>query len=122
MMYMQGARAVGLTGLAVMLLIGVSGCDYWPPALQAQIEQAKAETDAVKAEKAAMEKQVAALTEEKTALVAKIEETTRLLKTRADQVASLEQSLAAEREKASKLTAPKTKAPTKAPAKRGKKK
>jgi septal ring factor EnvC (AmiA/AmiB activator) len=115
---LHGMNTVGLALLAATVMLGLSGCDYWPPALQAQIEQAKAETDAVKAEKAAMEKQVAALTAEKTALAGKIDEMTRLLKTRADQVASLEQSLAAEREKVAKMTAPKAKAAAKAPAKK----
>jgi Tfp pilus assembly protein FimV len=51
-------------------------------------------------------------------LAGKIDEMTRLLKTRADQVASLEQSLAAEREKVAKLTAPKAKAAAKATTKK----
>lgn len=102
---MQVGRGVGLAGLIVMMTLGVSGCDYWPPALQAQIEQLKADAQAAAAEKTKVDSHVATLTTEKSALVNKVEELSRLLKTRADQVTSLEQSLAAEREKVAKLSA-----------------
>jgi septal ring factor EnvC (AmiA/AmiB activator) len=102
---MQVGRGVGLAGLIIMMALGLSGCDYWPPALQAQIEQLKADVQASAAEKSKAEAHVATLTTEKAALVNKVEELTKLLKTRADQVASLEQSLAAEKEKVIKLSA-----------------
>jgi septal ring factor EnvC (AmiA/AmiB activator) len=102
---MQVGRGAGLAGLIMMMALGVSGCDYWPPALQAQIEQLKADVQAATAEKAKADAHAATLTTEKAALVNKVEELSRLLKTRADQVASLEQSLAAEREKVAKLSA-----------------
>lgn len=105
MTIMQVGRGAGLAGLIVMMTLGMSGCDYWPPALQAQIEQLKADAQAAAAEKTKADSHVAALTTEKAALVNKVEELSRLLKTRADQVASLEQSLAAEREKVAKLSA-----------------
>jgi len=102
---LQVGRGAGLAGLIMMMALGVSGCDYWPPALQAQIEQLKSEAQAVAAEKAKSDSHVATLTTEKAALVNKVEELSRLLKTRADQVASLEQSLSAEREKVAKMSA-----------------
>ncbi len=102
---MQVGRGAGLAGLIVMMTLGMSGCDYWPPALQAQIEQLKADAQSVTAEKTKVDAHVATLTTEKAALVNKIEEMSRLLKTRADQVASLEQSLSAEREKVAKMSA-----------------
>ncbi len=109
---MQVGRGAGLAGLIVIMALGMSGCDYWPPALQAQIEQLKADVQAATAEKTKADAHVATLTTEKAALVNKVEELSRLLKTRADQVASLEQSLAAEREKVAKLSAkPAAKAP-----------
>jgi septal ring factor EnvC (AmiA/AmiB activator) len=101
---MQAGRGVGLAGLIIMMAFGMSGCDYWPPALQAQIEQLKADAQAAAAEKSKADAHVATLTTEKAALVNKVEELSRLLKTRADQVASLEQSLAAEREKVAKMS------------------
>jgi septal ring factor EnvC (AmiA/AmiB activator) len=105
MTIMQVGRRAGLAGLIGMMTLGMSGCDYWPPALQAQIEQLKVDVQAAAAEKTKAESQVATLMNEKSALVNKVEELSRLLKTRADQVASLEQSLAAEREKVAKLSA-----------------
>ena len=108
---------VGRTGLAVLamaLAVGVSGCDYWPPALQAQIEQLRSEAQTATAEKTKIEGQLTTLTNERNALHAKVDELTRLVKTRTDQVASLEQSLATEREKVAKLSAkPAAKAPAK---------
>jgi septal ring factor EnvC (AmiA/AmiB activator) len=92
------------------MALGMSGCDYWPPALQAQIEQLRVDAQAAAAEKSKAEAHVATLTAEKAALVNKVEELSRLLKTRADQVASLEQSLAAEREKVAKMSAKPAKA------------
>lgn len=105
MTIMQVGRGAGLAGLIVMMTLGISGCDYWPPALQAQIEQLKADAQAAAAEKTKADSHVATLTNEKSALVNKVEELSRLVKTRTDQVASLEQSLAAEREKVTKLSA-----------------
>jgi len=102
---MQVGRATGLAGLMIVSALGLSGCDYWPPALQAQIEQLKADAQAVATEKAKVDASVATMTAEKAALVKKVDELSRLLKTRADQVASLEQSLSAEREKVAKLSA-----------------
>jgi predicted RNase H-like nuclease (RuvC/YqgF family) len=99
---------VGRTGLAVLamaLAAAVSGCDYWPPALQTQIEQLRSEVQTATAEKTKLESQVATLTSEKNAAHAKVDELNRLLKTRTDQVASLEQSLATERERVAKLSA-----------------
>jgi chromosome segregation ATPase len=99
---------VGRTGLAVLaiaLAAGVSGCDYWPPALQAQIEQLRGEVQTAVAEKVKLEGQIAALTNEKNAAHAKADELNRLLKTKTDHVASLEQSLATERERVAKLSA-----------------
>jgi septal ring factor EnvC (AmiA/AmiB activator) len=119
---MRFGRGIGLAGLIMLMGLGVSGCDYWPPALQAQIEQLRADVQAAQAEKAKADAHAASLTTERTALVNKVEELSRLLKTRADQVASLEQSLAAEREKVAKLSAkPAAKAASakkKAPAKK----
>ena len=109
---MQVGRTMGLAGLILMSTLGLSGCDYWPPALQAQIEQLKTDAQTMAAEKAKAEASVATLTNEKAALVKKIDELSKLVKTRTDQVASLEQSLAAEREKVAKLSKPASKKAT----------
>ena len=51
----RGGRAVGLViAMAAML----SGCDYWPPALQTQIEQLRSELQTVTMEKAQLQTQL----------------------------------------------------------------
>ena len=39
-------------GLVIAVAMTLSGCDYWPPALQTQIEQLRSELQAVTMEKA----------------------------------------------------------------------
>ncbi|NJL17540.1 MAG: hypothetical protein HC938_10400 [Nitrospira sp.] len=39
------------TVLGCGLILGLVGCDYWPPALQAQIEQMRSETQTLTMEK-----------------------------------------------------------------------
>ena len=51
------ARRVGAMALAGCL-IGVSGCDWWPPALQQQIGDLQAKVKAAEAEKSALLKKV----------------------------------------------------------------
>lgn len=118
MTIMKVGRATGLAGLIIVSALGVSGCDYWPPALQAEIEQLKADAQTAAAEKAKADAGMAALTAEKAALVKKVDELSKMLKVRTDQVASLEQSLAAEREKVAKLSAKKSSTKKKAGKKR----
>jgi outer membrane murein-binding lipoprotein Lpp len=43
----------------MMVSVGLSGCDYWPPALQTQIEQLRSELQSVTAEKAQLQNQYA---------------------------------------------------------------
>src|SRR2546426_2601516 len=52
------ARVVGAIALAGCL-IGLSGCDWWPPALQQQIGELDAKVKAVEAEKSAVLKKMA---------------------------------------------------------------
>ena len=51
------ARGVGAIALAGCL-IGLSGCDWWPPALQQQIGELEAKVKAAEAEKSALLKKV----------------------------------------------------------------
>ena len=51
---MRGTRlgmVLGSVVLAGTMGVGLSGCDYWPPALQAQIEQLRAEAQGFAAER-----------------------------------------------------------------------
>ncbi|MBI4401454.1 MAG: hypothetical protein HY581_07475 [Nitrospirae bacterium] len=121
----------------VVALIGLSGCDYWPPALQAQIEQLRTDAQTAVTEKAKVEaklnetiKLLNETTKLKDELQARVDEFARLHREQAAKLASLEKDLAAERQKmaksgkkaapakASAKASPKKK-PAKAPAKKG---
>jgi len=111
-------KVLGLATLLSMMAIGLSGCDYWPPALQAEIEQLRSELQTTIAEKARLERQLTDMTKAKDDLQIRVEDLTRLNRERAGQVTILEQNLAAEREKIAKLTrAPAKKTPSKTSAK-----
>jgi len=45
--------------------IGLAGCDYWPPALQAEIEQLRSETQTLMMEKSQLQAQVTDLSKTK---------------------------------------------------------
>jgi len=97
-------KVLGLAMLLGMMGIGLSGCDYWPPALQAEIEQLRSELQATTAERSRLERQLADMTKAKDDLQIRVEDLTRLNRERAGQVTILEQNLAAEREKVARLT------------------
>lgn len=86
------------------LLLGLTGCDYWPPALQAQIEQLKAEAQAAAAERATLDLQLKEVLKAKDELQARLDELTRLNRELAGNVTSLKQALDAERDKVAKLS------------------
>lgn len=107
-------KVLGLAMLLGMMGIGLSGCDYWPPALQAEIEQLRSELQTTTAEKARLERQLADMTKAKDDLQIRVEDLTRLSRERAGHITTLEANLAAEREKVAKLTkGPAKKAPAK---------
>ena len=54
----HGGRAVGL---GIVMAAMLSGCDYWPPALQTQIEQLRSELQTVTTEKAQLQTQMTSL-------------------------------------------------------------
>ncbi|MGH7204633.1 MAG: hypothetical protein ACREI2_00330 [Nitrospiraceae bacterium] len=97
-------KVLTLATLFSMMGIGLSGCDYWPPALQAEIEQLRSELQTTTAEKSRLERQLADMTKAKDDLQARVEDLTRLSRERAGQITTLEANLAAEREKVAKLT------------------
>jgi outer membrane murein-binding lipoprotein Lpp len=93
----KAARWGGL----VVLTLTLSGCDYWPPALQAQIEQLRADLQTATTERAKLESQLSETTKLKEELQARIEEMNRAnreLTTRASgleaQVHTLQEKLA----------------------------
>lgn len=96
----QGWKGVLAAGC---LLLGLTGCDYWPPALQAQIEQLRAEAQAAAAERATLDLQLKEVLKAKDDLQARLDELTRLNRELAGNVTSLKQALDAERDKVAKL-------------------
>ena len=114
--------------VAVALVCGawittaLTGCDYWPPALQAQIEQLRAEAQAAAADKALLQNQLNAANKAKEELQTRVEDLTRVNKEKSSMIANLERSLTVERERTAKLTKapaskPKPKAAIKPPVK-----
>lgn len=93
---------LGSVMLAGAAGIGLSGCDYWPPALQAQIEQLRAEAQGFATERAKFEGQLAQTARTRDELQAQVNELTSQNRDLTGKVAAFEQSLAAEREKAAK--------------------
>ncbi|MFM8552171.1 MAG: hypothetical protein ACKOCD_07660 [Nitrospiraceae bacterium] len=94
---------VGRLMLAAGMAVALTGCDYWPPALQAQIEQLKAEVQTAAAERANLDNQVKDAVKAKEELQARLDELSRLNRELAANVANLKQALDAEREKTAKL-------------------
>ena len=117
-------RIVGgvLTGVAVCML---TGCDYWPPALQAQIEQLKREAEQAATERVGLEEQLNSATKARNDLQMRLEEVAKANEQLTTRVSMLEQDLAAERRKAAHMAErpkPATGKSAKAPAKPLKKK
>ena len=111
-------RSVG-AGLVLGLALILSGCDYWPPALQTQIEQLRSEVQVLTAEKTQLQNQMAMVAKAKDDLQMQVEELSRanrdksaLINSLQNTVTSLQQRLA----KSSKASATKP-ASTKAGAK-----
>lgn len=94
---------INMVLLMVAATISLSGCDYWPPALQAQIEQLRADLQTATTERAKLESLLKETAQAKDQLQARTDELTRLNRELAGRVQMLETSLTAEREKAAKV-------------------
>jgi chaperonin cofactor prefoldin len=90
-------------GALMMMSMTVSGCDYWPPALQAQIEQLQQESQIAAAERTKMVTQLNEANTIKQELQARVDDLTRSNRELTGRVSGLEQALTAEREKTSRL-------------------
>ena len=111
----SGRAVMGLSvfGLGAMLML--TGCDFWPPALQAQIEQLRSEAQQAAADKALLKNQLNAANKAKEELQIRVEDLTRVNKEKSAMIANLEHTLAAARERTAKAakssaTKPATKA------------
>ncbi|MGQ0667797.1 MAG: hypothetical protein ACT4O4_12265, partial [Nitrospiraceae bacterium] len=69
----QAMRCFG-AALGVGLVLSLAGCDYWPPALQAQIEQLRSEVQTLTMEKTQLQGQVNELSKAKQDLHAQMDE------------------------------------------------
>ncbi len=104
--HMHGMGAV----LALGLLVGLTGCDYWPPALQTQIEQLRSELQMITAEKAQLQTQLSSLTKVKDDLQAQVDELSRANRDKSTMIASLQSSVTALQERLNKSAKPAPKA------------
>lgn len=90
--------------------VSLSGCDYWPPALQAQLEQLRSELQTVTAEKAQLENQVASFSKVRDDLQAQVDDLTKANRDKSAMIGNLQNNLAAAQErlaKSVKVTTPK---------------
>ena len=101
----------------VGLLLTMTGCDYWPPALQAQVEQLRSETQTLTMEKTQLQSQVNDLTKARQDLQSQIDDLGRMNREKTGMINSLQNQLDTLRAKTVKAMAPKTPAkPTLKPA------
>ena len=79
--------------------MGLSGCDYWPPALQTQIEQLRSELQMVTAEKTQLQNQLASVSKVKDDLQVQVDDLTRANRDKSTMINSLQNSLSAAQER-----------------------
>ena len=104
-MLTRSPRAVmGFSAAGIGAMLMLAGCDFWPPALQAQIEQLHAEGQQAAADKALLQIQLNAANKAKEELQLRVEDLTRVNKEKSAMIANLEHTMAAARERAVKTT------------------
>lgn len=91
------SRTIAPVGLGTLLLV-MAGCDWWPPALQSQIEQLKTDLQTLTAERTRLEQQVSALSRAREDLQARVDQLVQVNKERGAMIADLERSLKAARQ------------------------
>ena len=104
-----------LVGVVAVMGMAGSGWDYWPPALQAQVEQLRSEVQTVNMEKAQLQNQINDLSKAKQDLQTQVDDLGRMNREKTGMISSLQNQVEALRVKAVKAMAPK--APAKAVAK-----
>lgn len=108
-----------LLGLLAATGLALSGCDYWPPALQAQIEQLRSEVQTSNMEKEQLQSQLNDLAKAKQDVQAQVDTLDRMNREKTGMISSLQREVETLRAKAAKASVPKVRAkvPTKATAK-----
>jgi outer membrane murein-binding lipoprotein Lpp len=109
-------RLLSVVGLSLL----ISGCDYWPPALQAQIEQLRSEVQTLTVEKAQLQSQINELARGKQDLQTQFDDLSRVSREKTSVIAGLQNQLDAMRAKMAKAPVAKSaaKSTPKAPAKK----
>ncbi|MBH0194329.1 MAG: hypothetical protein HP494_01715 [Nitrospira sp.] len=104
MMIMGRRPAMSLAGVALGLgcLVGMTGCDYWPPALQAQVEQLRSETQTLATEKAQLQVQINDLSNARRDLQSQLDEMSRVSREKTVMITSLQHQVDALRAKGAK--------------------
>jgi chromosome segregation ATPase len=105
------AMVRNLVAVAAITLVsvGMSGCDYWPPALQTQIEQLRSELQSATMEKAQLQNQLTSVAKVKEDLQTQVNDLSRANQDKSTMIASLQNGLAAAQERSAK--SPKVAAP-----------
>jgi outer membrane murein-binding lipoprotein Lpp len=75
------------------LILSLVGCDYWPPALQAQIEQMRSETQTLTMEKAQLQAQLSDLSKAKQEAQSEMDELSRMNREKTAMIMSLQKQL-----------------------------
>ena len=101
----QGGRSIALV---IVMAAMLSGCDYWPPALQTQIEQLRAELQTVTMEKTQLQSQMVSLTRAKDDLQTQVDDLTRTNRDKSAMIAGLQSSVASLQERVVKSSKPAT--------------
>ena len=98
-------RAAGLVIAGAVML---SGCDYWPPALQTQIEQLRSELQTVTMERAQLQTQMTSVMKAKDDLQAQVDDLVRTNRDKSAMIASLQSSVTSLQERLVKSSKPAT--------------
>lgn len=100
--------------LALGLCLGLTGCDYWPPALQTQIEQLRSELQMMTAERVQLQTQLASISKVKDDLQAQVDDLNRSNRDKSTMITSLQNTVTTLQDRlnkstktATKVTAPK---------------
>jgi septal ring factor EnvC (AmiA/AmiB activator) len=101
-------RVVVSTAVGFGFALSLVGCDYWPPALQAEIEQLRSEAQTLTIEKTQLQAQVTDLSQTKQELQGQFDEMSRISREKTGMITSLQNQLDATRARALKAMTPKT--------------
>ena len=104
-------RNLAAVAAITIFSVGLSGCDYWPPALQTQIEQLRSELQSATVEKTLLQNQLASVTKVKDDLQVQVDDLARANRDKSSMINSLQNSLAAAQErlaKSAKVATPKS--------------